>query len=325
MARSLLRTLLWLLAFAALVVAGYRIAADQRERFTAEELVPEGGRFVATAHGRLHVLEAGPADGVPVLLIHGSVGWSGLWSDTMRHLADEGYRVLALDLPPMGLSDRSNFTDYSRQAQGLRVLALVEAEGLQPIVVAHSFGAGAAMEAVLADPGAFRGAVIVAGALTLGGDGTGREVPAPLRSEVLREIVVANTVTNPHLTRVLFSRFVHRAEAITDAQVESVQYPFARQGTTDTIARWLPTLLVPPRGAASTDPAAYGGLSLPVALIWGREDSVTPPDQAVALQAALGGAEIRWLDDVGHIPQIEDPEVFHRALSDELDEITNDN
>ena len=260
-----------------------------------------------------------------MLLIHGSVGWAGLWAPTMDHLAAEGYRVIAIDLPPMGLSDRSNHTDYSRQAQGLRVLSFVEAAEIRPVVVAHSFGAGAAVEAVMADPSAFAGAVVIAGALNLGQDGTGRETPWFLTSEILREIVVAATVTNPHLTRALFSRFVHRSAAITDAQVDSVQYPFAREGTTDTIARWLPTLLIPPRGAASTDPAAYAALSLPVALIWGREDSVTPPDQAEALATALTDAPITWLDDVGHIPQIEAPEAFHAALTEALSNLVAPN
>ena len=113
MARSLFRTILWVIALAILVIAAYRVAADQRERMTADQLLPPNGRFVETAHGRIHALEAGPEDGPPVLLIHGSVGWAGLWAPTMDHLAAEGYRVIAIDLPPMGLSDRSNHTDYS--------------------------------------------------------------------------------------------------------------------------------------------------------------------------------------------------------------------
>ena len=162
------------------------------------------------------------------------------------------------------------------------------------------------------------GTLAIAGALALGQDGTGQKLPAPLGSEVLREIAVANTVTNPYLTRPLFSRFVHREQSITDEQVAIVQHPFTRQGTTDTIARWLPTLLVPPRGAASSQPGNYAALTLPVALIWGREDSVTPPDQAVELQDALGDAPLFWLADVGHIPQIEAPDAFHAALGEAL-------
>ena len=314
MLRSLFRTIFWMFALLAVAIGGFRYAADQRERFTAAELVPDGGGFTDTAHGRLHAIEMGPEDGVPVLLIHGSVGWAGLWVDTMEDLAANGFRAIALDLPPMGLSDRDNFTDYSRQAQGLRILAFVEAREIRPILVAHSFGAGAAAEAVLAQPDAFEGAVIVAGALALGKDGTGRELPMPLGSEIVREIVVSNSVTNPHLTRPLLGRFVHREDMITDEQVAAIEYPFTRQGTTDTIARWLPTLLVPPRGAASSKPESYGGLPVPLALIWGREDTVTPPDQAVQLQDAIGDAPLFWMEDVGHIPQIEAPSAFYTTL-----------
>lgn len=318
MLRSLFRTVFWIIALLAVAIGGFRFAADQRERFAAEELVPANGGFTDTAHGRLHAIEVGPDDGPTVLLIHGSVGWAGLWTDTMEVLAAQGYRAIALDLPPMGLSDRDNFTDYSRQAQGLRILAFAEARGIRPVLVAHSFGAGAAAEAILAEPAAFEGAVIIAGALSLGKDGTGQELPPPLGSEVVREIVVANSVTNPYLTRPLLSRFVHRTQAITDAQVGAVQYPLTRAGTTDTIARWLPTLLVPPRGAASTRPDNYGALDLPVVLIWGREDTVTPPDQAVQLQDALGDAPLLWMEDVGHIPQIEAPTAFHTLLVEAL-------
>ena len=325
MVRSFFRTILWLVAFVALAVAGFRIAADQREQLTADELRPETGRFVDTAHGRIHAIDAGPIDGQPVLLIHGSVGWAGLWEDTLTDLAAKGYRATAIDLPPMGLSDRDNFTDFSRQAQGLRILAFIDAARIRPIIVAHSFGAGAAVEALMAEPQSFAGAIIIAGALALGQDGEGREMPAPLASEVVREIAMANTVTNPLLTRPLLSRFVHRNEAITDAQVAAIQYPLSRIGTTDTLARWLPTLLVPPRGAASSNPENYAAIDRPVALIWGDQDTVTPPDQGEALQAALGDVPIYWLGDVGHIPQIEAPVAFHDVLGKALGEIEAQN
>lgn len=317
MLRAIFRVIFWILALLCLAMGLFRFAAHQREAFDAKDLLPRNGIFTDTTHGQLHSIEIGPEDGPPVVLVHGSVGWAGLWLEVMEALAAKGYRAIAIDLPPMGLSERSNVTDYSRQAQGLRLLAFVEARGLKPTLVAHSFGAGAAMEALIADPGAFAGGVVIAGALALGQDGAGRDLPLPLRSEILREVAVANTVTNPWLTRMLFAQFVHRTEAITEEEVRLVQYPFNRQGTTDTLARWLPTLLVPPRGASSSDPAKYR-LDLPMALIWGREDHVTPPDQADTLQAALGEAPIFWLEDVGHIPQVEDPETFIARLLDAL-------
>ena len=310
-------TRLFLVALIAAVAASvaFWVMANRREVRSAEALALPESRLVETVHGAIHVLEDGPSNGVPVLLVHGSVGWAGLWRDTMAALAKQGYRVIALDLPPMGLSERFPGMDYSRQAQGLRILAVAETLEKPPVLVAHSFGAGAAMEAIMAGEQAFRSGVIVAGALGLGQDGTGQHLPLPLRPPLVREVALASTVTNPLVTKPLFQQFVFRKDSITPDIIGLLEYPFQREGTTAALAEWLPTLLVPPRGAASSDAARYAALGLPVALIWGREDTVTPPVQGEALQAALGDAPIFWMDSTGHIPQIEAPEAFHARLA----------
>ncbi len=321
MLRFLYRLFLAISLTVAVAVVAFRIGAANREVAEVDELVLPESRMVETPHGMLHALEAGPEDGQTVLLIHGSVGWSGLWRDTINYLADAGYRVIALDLPPMGLSERVPGLDYSRQAQGLRILAFVEALETRPVIVAHSFGAGAAVEAMMLEPGNFAGGVIVAGALGLGDDGEGQELAMLLRPKIVRELAMSTTVTNPYVTKLLVQQFVYRKDSVTDDVVELLEHPFRRRGTTGALADWLPTLLVPPRNAASSDPARYADIGLPIALIWGREDTVTPPAQGVALQEALGDAPLLWMDGTGHIPQIEAPEAFHGLLAAALAEI----
>lgn len=314
---------LFLAVSVTLVVAffAFRITAAMRETAVVADLMLPESRMVETKHGAIHALEVGPEDGPSVLLVHGSVGWSGLWRDTMDFLADAGYRAIALDLPPMGLSERVPGLDYSRQAQGLRILAFVEALEIKPVIVAHSFGAGAAVEAMMLEPDDFLGGVIVAGALGLGADGEGQSLPAVLKPPVIREAAMASTVTNPYVSKFLVRHYVYQKASITDDVIDLLEYPFQRRGTTGALADWLPTLIVPPRNAVSSDPARYANIGLPVALIWGREDTTTPPAQAEALQKALADAPLFWLDDTGHIPQIETPEVFHQHLSAALDDI----
>lgn len=322
MFRFLYRLFLAISLTVAVAVVALRIAAMNREVVSANELLLPESRVVETVHGNIHALEVGPEDGVPVLLIHGSVGWSGLWRDTLTFLSEQGYRAIAIDLPPMGLSDRLEGMDYSRQSQGLRILAVAEALDVRPVIVAHSFGAGAAVEALMASSGEVTGAVIVAGALGLGQDGAGKELPLPLRSDVVREAAMSATVTNPYATKLLVQQFVHKKDRITSEIVTLLEYPFRRDSTTEALADWLPTLLVPPRGAVSSDPAQYGRIGVPVTLIWGREDTVTPPVQGEVLSNALGGATVFWMDDTGHIPQIEDPVTFHQLLADALAQIS---
>jgi len=56
----------------------------------------------------VHVVEAGPAGGPPVLLLHGAAFHSGTWVElgTVDVLADAGFRVVAPDLPGFGKSPR---------------------------------------------------------------------------------------------------------------------------------------------------------------------------------------------------------------------------
>ena len=55
---------------------------------------------------RFHHVEEGPADGSPVLLMHGNPSWSYLHRHMVRGLAARGHRVLALDLMGLGRSDK---------------------------------------------------------------------------------------------------------------------------------------------------------------------------------------------------------------------------
>ena len=51
-------------------------------------------------------VEAGPADGEPVLLLHGEPSWSFLYRTVMPVLADAGFRAIAADLVGFGRSDK---------------------------------------------------------------------------------------------------------------------------------------------------------------------------------------------------------------------------
>jgi pimeloyl-ACP methyl ester carboxylesterase len=275
-----------------------------------QEPVPAEGRLVATEMGRVYVEEIGPAGGTPVLLVHGSVGWAGLWRETSAALAAAGYHAIAFDMPPMGWSDRDPAATYDRATQGRRVLALTRALGVRPVIVAHSFGAGAGAEAAMAEPASFRGLVVVAGALGLG-QGSDAPPPALLRPHVLRELLAAATVTNPWVNGPLVKLFLFRKDRAAP-YVPLLGQPYGREGATAAVADLVPTLFATP-AVPSADPDAWAALDLPLALIWGAEDTTTPLAQGQEL-AELTGAPLTVLDGIGHIPQMEDPAGFQAAL-----------
>ena len=312
MLRWLIRGVLALVLLAVLLPVGFRLAAVWRERAELTDILPAEGRMVDTAAGKVFVMESGT--GTPVLFVHGTGAWSGLWHSTLEAVGTQGYRAIAFDLPPFGFSERARDGDYSRAAQARRILALVSALEVKPILVAHSFGAAPGVEAVMADPAAFAGLVLVDGAIGLGADASPVDLPLPLRPPLLREIVVATTATNPLLTRRLLASLMHNRAAATPEIAALLQRPMARKDSTRAFSEWLPFLLVPPTDARSTRPETWRALPSGTELIWGAEDTVTPLVQGEALAALAPNANLTVLADTGHIPQIESPGPFRAAL-----------
>ena len=60
-------------------------------------------------------------------------------------------------------------------------------------------------------------------------------------------------------------------------------------------------------------------INIPVALIWGRNDKITPPEVAVEFNEMLPDSELHWIDKCGHAPMMEHPQEFNRLLKDFLD------
>jgi pimeloyl-ACP methyl ester carboxylesterase len=56
-------------------------------------------------------------------------------------------------------------------------------------------------------------------------------------------------------------------------------------------------------------------MELPVCLIWGKNDIVTPPDVAEEFHELFPNSELHWIDKCGHAPMMEHPQEFNRILS----------
>jgi len=69
-------------------------------------------------------------------------------------------------------------------------------------------------------------------------------------------------------------------------------------------------------------PGGDRAIRVPVTLIWGRADTVTPLDQGERIAALTNARSIEVLPGVGHIPHIEDPAAFDAALDGALIHIT---
>jgi pimeloyl-ACP methyl ester carboxylesterase len=303
-------------------LAGFRIGAALRETGRAADLAPPGGRFVETKGGRLFVQEKGPGTGPAVVLIHGTGAWSELWRATIDHLAGQGFRVVAIDMPPFGFSERPSVPSYGRGDQARRIAGVLDGLGIDgAYLVGHSFGAGPTVETVLRFPHKVRGLVLVAGALGLSQSATASGRPALLSWLLdrpwLRDTLVAATGTNPLATRWLLSSMLYRKDRSDRRAVEILQRPMTLANSTHDMGLWLEHFLTaPPDGTAlSSDRRRYADIAVSSALIWGDRDSLTPLDQGRDLHALLPGSTLLVMPEVGHIPQLEEPDAFNSHLT----------
>lgn len=321
------RLVRWLLRLVVLVVivtlvvpAACVALAARRERDHAAVAAPKTGRFVTAGDMQMFVQEAGPLNGPLVVLMHGTGAWSETWRATLDALAANGWRAMAIDLPPFGYSERPRGGRYAKADQGARIVGLLETLGVSSaILVGHSFGGGPTVEAALQAPARVRGLVLVDAALGIVDEGAPEAKPPALVRTALgvapvRTSLVAAFLTNPWFTRRLLQGFVADPAVATDARVAVYQRPLSVWGTTAAVATWLPELVAPPAPSRSESPAAYRELGMPVVAIWGDRDTVTPLAQGERLVALVPHGKLEVITGVAHIPQIENPDELNARL-----------
>ena len=310
-----------------LAVIGFRAAAWWRETAAAETLAPANGQFVETALGRIHVSIWGAENAKTVVMTHGMAAWGGLWQETAEALKGE-YRVIAVDMPPFGFSDRQD-QDFSRSRQTQRLKALETALDLRGyLLVGHSYGGGIALEMALLHPENVKALVLVAPVIGLEPEHASDRPPEQpgmvkglLDIDVIAEALVSLSITNPLATSFLTRQFMHRKDALTQSHVDILQQPMPIVGNTSQMVSWLRQFLAGDPDAVSQTRMIVSQAKVPISLIWGEKDMVTPITQGETLAGVLKTTRFSRLQDVGHMPQLEAPEEFSETLVMTLDEL----
>jgi haloalkane dehalogenase len=108
------------------------------ERFTDLPAYPWSPSYVQTSDGlRVAVLDEGPREAPPVLLLHGEPTWSYLYRKMVPVLLDAGFRVVVPDLVGFGRSDkpvRDEDYTYARHVEWMRS-ALFDALDLRDVTL----------------------------------------------------------------------------------------------------------------------------------------------------------------------------------------------
>jgi len=165
--RTLRRLLIAAAIVALLIYLGAR-SGDQPKRDAVAAAESELGielesRRVDVGDVTLHVVLAGPADGPPVILLHGYPEFWYAWYRQMGRLAQAGFRVIVPDQRGYNESDKpADIEAYRVTTLASDIAALTETLGYQDaFVAAHDWGGGVAWRLAIDHPGRVRKLAII--------------------------------------------------------------------------------------------------------------------------------------------------------------------
>lgn len=260
------------------------------------------GELLEIRPGR-HLSVARQAGGDTVVFFgHGGGGNKDQWRELWRELGRRGYSLVAWDLLGHGASDRPEDPEaYAWDELVADELAVLRRFGGQRnVIVAHSFGTGLALSALLAGP-----TVQVEAALLLGS-----QLHRPLKRKGLLNLPVwALELLRPRLARGFREAAWHPA-----ADPALVAY---EDGLTQGNSLRVFKALV--AHACWPDAEALAGLEVPIAVVAGDRDGLTPAQGGEELARQLPQATFRVLEKCGHQLMLEKPgevlETFEALLA----------
>jgi pimeloyl-ACP methyl ester carboxylesterase len=312
--------LLLILAISYVLLGMFNANSSQHEDRVQSS--PRSGTFVSAFDTKMFVQRIGNINAPAVVFVHGTGAWSEIWRTYMDQSVALGYQAIAIDLPPFGYSIPPASGIYNKGAQAKRILAALDSMGIQKATfVAHSIGSAPLMEALLSAPQRVAKLVLVCPALGLDGaqgDGTDTRMQKVLRQQWIAQSLSAAFLTNPSFTTTLVKSFVTEKDKITPEWIRVYQKPFSLSGSYQNIALWLPELASARGLWKSDDLESYKKIGFPVSLIWGDKDNVTPLAQGLHMHALISNSNLVVIPRSGHVPMIEEPGEFAKALENAL-------
>jgi proline-specific peptidase len=285
------------------------------------------GRLVPAHDTHLFVVERGPEDALPLLVLHGGPGLDHtMFGHYLDPLADR-YRLVLIDGRGQGRSDRdSDPASWTLSQHASDVSAVAAALGVERYaVLGHSFGAFVALQHAADAPGAAVATIASSG------------VPA---TRFLDEVARGLEVFEPEDLRAQVARSWEREATVeSDEDVallvhEQMPWHFAdpRDPRIEELAKQSEHM----RGSAAVLRAASlegGGLAIdvedalshvpqPLLACTGRHDRTCVPRASERIAELAPKGELHLFESAGHMTYVEAPEEYITVVRDFLDRAT---
>ena len=230
----------------------------------------------------------------PILFLHGLLGNPEGWFDAASALVANGYRAivpnLKMDDLPRGQANVQGLVDY--------VHTFTTFLGLEEmILIGNSLGGQIAVRYITCHPEHVAGLILSA-------------------SSGIYETEVGHTTfrrNDRNYIRVKAEKTFYDPAMVTEDLVDRIS---------DIATNRLRALRFVWLARSSMKDLVIDELheiNIPVFLIWGSEDQITPSDVAHMFQQLLPNAKLQFIEKCGHAPMMERPEAFNQLMIEFLD------
>ena len=257
-------------------------------------------QFIEINGMQVHVRDEGPRDDPrPIVLLHGTSASLHTW-DGWAALLQGQRRVIRFDLPGFGLTGPDSKNDYSMEAYVRFVGAVLDRLEVKNCVLAgNSLGGQIAWNFALAAPHRVSQLVLVDSA---GYPLVSESVPLGFR---LARMPGLRNVMEYVLPRGVIQgslRNVYGDPAkVSPELVDRYMDMALRAGNRKALALRF-------EQAMSANEGQIKSLKLPTLVVWGGRDRLIPLVNGQRFAADIAGSRLVVLEDLGHVPQEEDPE-----------------
>jgi pimeloyl-ACP methyl ester carboxylesterase len=263
---------------------------------SSDEAVPfDNSRFETIAGVRVHVREWVPAksssNACPVLLVHGFAGSTFSYRYLAPHLAEQGHRVIAIDLPAYGYSDRKPFPATAGEA----LWPYLNQQSTQRwCLIGHSMGTRIIGEMAMLQSSRVQSMVYIDGS------------PIPSKNEMERR----KKYSSPTIRRVM-ANFAERFYLKESRIREMLSKAYGRKPNDQEVAGYYTPLKMPGTALAimngysakwPPNPTPEVLNTLPSLIVWGEKDAWIKPDVGNKLATTLPTARKEMIANSGHCP-----------------------
>ncbi|HRQ36525.1 MAG TPA: alpha/beta hydrolase [Chloroflexota bacterium] len=278
--------------------------------------------FIQTNGMTLHVVMAGPADGPPIILLHGFPEcWFG-WHKQIPALAAQGFRVIVPDQRGYNLSDKPrSVAAYHLDELAKDVVGLMDALGYQDVYLAgHDWGAVVGWWLALYFPQRLRKLAIL-------------NVPFPTvaveairagNREQMRKSWYVLAFQLPWLAergfrqqnvgegRNILRRTSHK-NTFTEAELMVYEHAWEKPGAVTAMLNWYRANL---RLFLTTPSPPPGSVQTPTLMLWGEQDRALGKELAPPSIALCADGRLVLFPDASHWLQHDEAEAVNRRLAE---------